>query len=225
MVQCEGEFAERALAERLGVRYPLPMTRRASSNRRGPAGRFQFSLRSLLALMTFCCLALALLRYLAFPEWALGSLAVLAWSGVVAGQGGAALTAAAGCRQRAREPGLWPSLGRRWAVYLAAAGAVGPVATFLLFVVVFAGAGFELDRLGRCFHLVRGSAEHGWQGAWPGIWTILFFLNPAGVFLNAVSCPCYFRPRQNFALLLVRAFGFLNALAATGVTWAFYAPG
>lgn len=201
------------------------MTRHASSNRRGPAGRFQFSLRSLLALMTFCCLALALLRYLAFPEWALGVLAVLAWSGAVTGQGGAALTAAAGFRRRGREPGFWPSLRRRWAVYLAAAGAVGPVATFLLFVVVFAGAGFDLDRLSRCFHLVHGSAEHGWHGPWPAIWTALFFLNPASVFLNAVSYPCYFRPRHDLALLLVRAFGLLNGLAATGVTWAFYATG
>jgi len=201
------------------------MTRHASSNRRGPAGRLQFSLRSLLAVMTFCCLALALLRYLAFPEWAVGSLAVLAWSGVVAGQGGAALTAAAGYRRRGREPGYWPSRRRRWAVYLAAAGAVGPVATFLLFVVVFAGAGLELDRLDRCFHLVHGSAEHGWHGAWPAIWSALFFLNPAGVFLNAVSCPCYFRPRHDVALLLVRALGLLNALAATGVTWAFFATG
>jgi len=144
---------------------------------------------------------------------------------VVAGQGGAALTAAAGYRRRGREPGYWPSRRRRWAVYLAAAGAVGPVATFLLFVVVFAGAGLELDRLDRCFHLVHGSAEHGWHGAWPAIWSALFFLNPAGVFLNAVSCPCYFRPRHDVALLLVRALGLLNALAATGVTWAFFATG
>jgi len=199
-----------------------PMTRYASSNPEEAAYRLQYSLRSLLVVMTFCCLGLALLRHLAFPEWALGALAVLAWSGVVAGQGGAALAAAAGYRRRGREAGFWPSLRRRGAVYLAAAGAVGPVATFLLFVVVFAGAGLELDR---CFHLIRGSAEHGWQGAWPGIWTALFSLNLAGVLLNAISCPCYFRPRQDVALLLVRAFGLLSALAATGVTVAFWANG
>ena len=200
------------------------MTRYASPSPGEPAGRLQYSLRSLLLVMTFCCLGLALLRHLAFPEWALGALAVLAWSGVVAGQGGAAL-AAAGYRRRRREADFWLSLRRRWAVYLAAAGAVGPVATFLLFVVVFAGAGLDVDRLDRCFHLIRGSAEHGWRGAWPGIWTALFFLNPAAVFLNAISCPCYFRPRQDFPLLLVRAFGLLSSLAATGVTWAFYAAG
>ncbi|HUT93222.1 MAG TPA: hypothetical protein VMY37_27405 [Thermoguttaceae bacterium] len=201
------------------------MTRYASRSPEEPAGRFQYSLRSLLLVTTFCCLGLALLRHLAFPEWALGALAVLAWSGVVAGQGGAALAAAAGYRRRRREADFWLSLRRRWAVYLAAAGAVGPVATFLLFVVVFAGAGLDADRLDRCFDPFRGSAEHGWRSAWPGIWTALLFLNPAGVLLNAISCPCYFRPRQDVALLLVRALGLLNSLAATGVTVAFCANG
>ena len=135
------------------------------------------------------------------------------------------MAAAVGYRRRRREAGFWQSLRRRWAVYLVAAGAVGPVATLLLFVVVFACAGLDVDRLDRCFDPFRGSAESGWRGAWPGIWMALCFLNPAGVLLNAISCPCYFRPRQDVALLLVRALGLLSSLAATGVTVAFCANG
>jgi hypothetical protein len=184
------------------------MTRYASPSLDEPAGRLQYSLRSLLLVTTFCCVALSLLQCVSFPPWGLGMLAVLAWSGLVAGQGGAALAAAAGYRRRERQDDVWLPIRRRWAVFLAALGAAAPVATL------------DVDQLGGRFNPIHGSTESGWRDAWQGVWMALVVLNPASALLNAISCSCYFRPWHDLPLLLVRVFGLLNSLTATFVTLA-----
>jgi hypothetical protein len=190
------------------------MTGQRFSKPDAPAGRLQYSLRSLLALTTLACLVLSILRYASFPAWGSGVMALLAWSGLLAGQGGAAL--AAGWRGQGRADVFGRGMRRRAAAYLAAAGAVAPLVTFLLFAVALCGADFRLDRLaGR----VDPYAESQWRGG-TSVWPVLFVLNPLSVVASAISCPFYFRIREDFALLLVRALGVLSALAATWATLA-----
>jgi hypothetical protein len=198
------------------------MRRQRSSKVDRHAGRLQYSLRSLLVVMTFCCLGLSLVQHLSFPKWFGGVLAVLAWSCLVAGEGVSALAAASGYRLRRREEEFWPWLRRRSAVFLTAVGAVGPATTFLLFVVAFSCAGLDVERLDEYLAQIRDVPWGGWRTAGFRIWMTLLFLNPASALLNAISWLSYFRPWQDFSFLLVRVFGLLSSLAATGVTLGFY---
>jgi hypothetical protein len=179
-------------------------------------------LRSLLVVMTFSCLALSLVRHLSFPKEAVGALAVLGWSGLVAGQGISALAAAGKYRLRGRDSDFWPWLRRRSAVFLVAAGAVAPVITFLLFVVAFTCVGLDVERLDEELAELRDVTWGGWPLAWLRVWTWLLYLNPASALLIAISGLSYFRPSQNVAFLLVRLFGLLSALTATVVVFGFY---
>ena len=198
------------------------MHHRQSPHDGRPPTRLQFSLRSLLIVMTFCCLGLSLLSYLSFPPVALQVLGVVAWAGLVVGQGASALAAGADYRRRRPHNSSWLRVRRRWAVWLASLAAVGPTITLLLFVVVFCCSGYDVDRIDRWFDEISGSAELGSRGFWFNTWMALALLNSGSALLSPISCAFYFRPSRDFALLLVRVFGLLSALVATSITLAFY---
>jgi len=201
------------------------MPYRQHSDEGEPPRRLQFSLRSLVILMTFCCVALSLLSYASFPPFALHVLVVLAWSGLVVGQGGSALAAASGYRRRGPNEESWLRARRRWAVFLASVAAVGPTITFLLFAVASYCRGSRVDQIDWWLAEIRASAELGSRGVFFSVWLALLCLDSASALLNAMSCAFYFRPRHDFPLLLMRVFGLLSSLIATLAALGFYAEG
>jgi hypothetical protein len=178
--------------------------------------RLQYSLRALLALMTFSCIALSLLRYVSIPLWVLPLLGILAWSGLVVAHGKAAL--AAGYRKRRADDSPWLSGRRRSAVLLASLAAMGPVITFLLFTVTLSYAGLDVGQFGDIGLLVdklTGSDALGSRSAWGGAWLVLAYVNLASVLLNVVSLSVYWRSRTDLALFAVRVFGLMSSSIAT----------
>ena len=131
--------------------------------------RLQYSLRTLLFVMTVCCIALSLLRNVSIPLWVLPLLGILAWSGLVVAYGRAALVTAANYRERPADHSSWLSARRRWAVLFAALAACGPVITFLLVVAAFSCAGLDVDYLSQVRLFVdeiTGTDAIGARGAW-----------------------------------------------------------
>jgi hypothetical protein len=188
-------------------------------------GRWQYSLRALLLLMTFCCLALSLLAYVSIPLWILPVLGILAWSGLVVAHGMAALATARSYRKRRRDNSPWLSARRRGAVFLASPAAVGPVITFLLFVGAFSGAGLDADHLRDVSLFVdrfTRSDTLGSPGVWAVTWLTLVYVNVTSVFLNVLSCAIYWRARTDLPLLAMRLFGLAGSMIATGAALACY---
>jgi hypothetical protein len=180
--------------------------------------RLQYSLRALLVLMTFCCVALSLLSYVSIPLWVLPMLGILAWSAVVVGHGKAALATAAAYRKRRPENSPWLSVRRRGSVLLASLAAIGPVVTFLLFLVAFTCAGLAVDQLaeiGLSVDRFTGFDALGGRGAWAGTWLALAYANLASILLNVVSYSIYWRSRTDPALFAMRLFGLMSSSIAT----------
>ncbi len=205
------------------------MYRWQSSQGDGRPRRLQYSLRALLVLMTFCCVALSLLSYVPIPLWVLPMLGVLAWSALVVGHGRAALATAAGYRKRRPDHhSPWLLARRRGALLLASLAAIGPVVTFLLFLVAFSCAGLNVDQLaelGLFVDRLIGFDALGGRGVWAGVWLALVYANLASVLLIVVSYSAYWRSRTDLALFVMRLFGLMSSLIATCAALVCYLSG
>ena len=180
--------------------------------------RLQYSLRTLLLLMTLCCVALSVLRNVSVPLWVLPLLGILAWSALVVAYGRAALVTATSYRERRAEHLPGPSARRRWAVLFATLGAFGPVITFLLFVAVFSFAGLDVERLGMARLAVNeftGTNALNTRGAWAIAWLALTYANLVSILLNVASYSVYWRSRTDMGLFALRLFGLMSSSVAT----------
>jgi hypothetical protein len=191
-------------------------------------GRLQYSLRALLVLMTFCCLALSLLSYVSIPLWVLPMLGILAWSALVVGHGRAALATATSYRKRRPSGSPWLPARRRAAVLLASLAAIGPVITLLLFIGAFSCAGLDIDHLSEIGLVVNeftGSDALGSRGVWATSWLALAYANLASILLNVVSYSIYWRSRTDLAMFAMRLFGLMSSSSATCAALVCYLSG
>ncbi len=193
----------------------------------------QYSLRSILILMTGACVLLSLRPYVSVPRGVLDVLGILGWSAVVACQGVCALAAWSRYRTSTAGRARWSSRGHQAAVVLASLAAIAPVITLLLCLLIFYAGDFNIAKISNSFPsraLGSGAAPLRLGGpaalapppTWVAIWYGMFFLNPASVLLILITCMFYFRPGRDFPFFSMRMFGLISAWIATAVAISYF---